>query len=196
VTDQQEKEERAPEQSEQPYQFQLCGDYWVVRFTTDAGTKEGHFLDLEGFRHIAKLMAHPDKPIEAISLQGLGDSPVAHEAMKPQFASDVEERQAIEKLKADLEQQMAHAADPAKKAELQEEYKRLLAIERDSKKRRLGPPSPREKARKAVTNAITRAMRRIRPTMPNFAKFLERSIRPAGTAFMYSPAPPAPRWVL
>jgi hypothetical protein len=183
--------------SEQPlYQFQLCGDYWVVRFTTEAGTVEGHFLDLEGFRHITKLLAYPDKHIEAIELQGLQDSPVANETMTPQFASDQEYRQGVEKRMADLEQEIAQTDDPSKKIELQEEYDKLTSSQKESGKRRLGPPSPREQARKAVRNALDRAKKRIRNSMPEFARFLDRSILANGTAFRYSPAPPAPEWVL
>ena len=37
--------------------FRLTGDYWDTRFLTE----EGHFCDLEGFRHIAKLLAEPEK---------------------------------------------------------------------------------------------------------------------------------------
>jgi hypothetical protein len=152
--------------------------------------------DLEGWRHIAKLLAHPDSAIGAMELQGLDDSPVAHETMKPQFATDARGRQAVEKRMADLEQEIAQANDLAEKLELQEEYERLSAIAQASNERRLGPASPRERARKAVCNAITRAKRRIRRTMPEFAKFLDRSILPAGTDFVYSPAHPAPEWVL
>jgi hypothetical protein len=79
------------------YQFQRRGDYWVVHFTTESGTKEGHFRDLEGLRHIAKLFGHPDKSIEGIDLQGLQDSPVANQKMRPQFALDNAGRQSLEK---------------------------------------------------------------------------------------------------
>ena len=97
---------------------------------------------------------------------------------------------------ADLEQEIAQADDPAEKAELQEQYERLSALARDRDWRRLSQTSSREQARKAVSSAIHRARRRIVETMPEFAKFLDRSILPAGTAFIYSPASPAPEWVL
>jgi hypothetical protein len=185
------------ERAEQPaYQFQRLGDYWLARFTTEGKTEEGHFEDLEGDRHIAKLLARPDKPVKSTELQGLEGSPVADQAMKPQFASDAQSRQAVDRKLADLEQAIAQADDPAEKMELQEEYERLSAIAQASNERRLGPASPRERARKAVCNAITRAKRRIRRTMPEFAKFLDRSILPAGTDFVYTPAHPAPKWVL
>jgi hypothetical protein len=189
--------EPATESVEQPlYQFQLRGDYWVARFTTEGKTEEGCFKDLEGDRHIAKLLARPDKPIESIELQGLQDSPVAHQAMKPQFASNAQSRQAVDRDLADLEQKIAQEDDQAEKMVLQEDYERRSAFAQDSKVRRLGPPSPRERARKAVRNTIDRAKDRIRRQMPEFAKFLDRSILANGTAFVYSPAPPPPRWDL
>jgi hypothetical protein len=174
------------------YRFQRLRDVWVVRFLAEVEV----LPDWDGYGYIAELLAHPEKCIECIELQGLQDSTVAHLSMKPQLALPSAERRMLEKRIADLEQEIARAADPAEKVELQEEYDRASAMLKDAKYRRLGPPSAKEKSRKAVCNAITRAKKRITVRMPEFAKFLDRFIVPADTAYMYSPCAPAPQWLL
>jgi hypothetical protein len=64
--------------------------------------------------------------------------------------------------------------------------------------RPLGAP-PAELARQRVRHALKRAydkMRAATPPLPDLAGHLEASIIGSGTSFRYSPAPPAPPWVL
>ena len=87
-------------------------------------------------------------------------------------------------------------AEPLRRMELQEEHVELKNFLKDGRNRRLGPPSPRERGRKAVRNNIDRTIEKVERRMPEFANFLRRSIVANGTAFVYRPAPLAPKWIL
>lgn len=175
-------------------QFQLSGEYWLLRFAGE----EGRCRDLEGFRHIAKLLAAPDKDIEALVLQGEQDCPIAHEYLSPQMAID--DLTLITQKMSAIEVELAQAevdGDPADIVDLREQHDALTAYMTQGQHRRLGGTSAREKARKAVGNAISRAVQRIRNIdMPELARFLDRSILPNGTTFTYSPCHPRPNWIL
>jgi hypothetical protein len=109
------------------YQFQLCGDYWIIRYTTDTGVEKGHYRDLAGFRHIAMLLANPEKRLEAMQLQGLAESPVAHEVLTPQRALDAEAVTSIEAELARLEDSI----DRAEKAGNREEVSQLRQMQNE-----------------------------------------------------------------
>jgi hypothetical protein len=177
------------------YQFhQRKSGTWDVRFVGE----EDELPNWVGFEYIAHLLANPENRIEAIVLAGGEDSSVANVTMKPDFAFDKKYRQDIAKQLADLEQTMSQAesGDPSLLMELKEEYEKLRAINEGDDKRRLGAPPAKEQARKAVAIAIERAIKKIAKKMPECAKFLGQSIKPAGTARIYSPVAPAPKWVL
>ena len=178
---------------QQPYLYQRNGQFWVVQFMEETG----HFRDLGGFRHIAKLMAYPGKLIESLELQGLQHSPVANQYRKPHLALE-DEAHVITNGIAELEEHIAEerkAGNLARVWELQESCNDLKKYLRQGQLRRLDS-NPREKARKAVSNAISRAKRLIKASMPEFADFIERSVGPNSASWMYSPPPPAPSWVL
>jgi hypothetical protein len=182
-----------------PYQFQLVGDYWGVRYATGDHVEAGHFRDLEGFRHIAALLPHPEKLIEALELQGLADSPVADENLTPQLAMEGPEIVLVENEIRRLEEEAdreEEAGNRTRAAEVRQERQEIAEYLRQGRRRRLGSPSPRERARKAVGNALRRAWGRIEKTMPECAEFLRRSIQWNGHTVCYSPPSPAPKWVL
>jgi hypothetical protein len=177
------------------FRFVLMVDFWDVQYREE----KGHFENLEGFRHIAKLLASQDKAIEAIQLQGFGDSPVANEILTPQFALGTESEKIGRDAIAKREQEIAQAkeaGDQTRVADLQNECNVINKFLEKDEFRRLGEPSSREKARKAVVNTIARAKKKIRKPMPEFAKFLDQSILANETSWTYTPLPPAPEWEL
>ncbi len=177
------------------YRFQLKGEMWSVKFKEE----EGNYENRVGLQHIAKLLAHPEKAIDAIELRGLADSPVAHENMTAQLALERADVGTINKAVARLEEQRDHAKEEDDQEEvlkLENQISELREYLRQGQHRRLGPASPREKARKAVSNAVESAKRIIKMEMPLFFEFLDRCILANGTAWTYSPLRPAPKWVL
>jgi hypothetical protein len=178
-----------------PFRFQHIGEIWEVQYREE----QGHFRDLDGFRHISKLLASPDKAIESMVLQDLGDSPVANEKMKPQLAVDMKDARIVTNAVAMLEQQIAEAKEEGNQAhasKLQKECNELKEYLGKGQRRRLGSPSPREQSRKAVNNAIRRAKDKLKESMPGFLTFLDRSVLARNTSWIYTPLLPAPTWVL
>jgi hypothetical protein len=177
------------------FRFRLVGELWDVQY----GEEKGHFRDLEGFRHIFKLLASPDKAIESMELQGLGDSPVANENMTPQRAVDRETASIVMNEIAKRELQIAEAKEEGNQAhasKLQKECIKLKEYLGEGRLRRLGAPSPRERSRKAVSNAIKRAKDKLKESMPGFVKFLDQSVLARNSSWIYTPLSPAPTWVL
>jgi hypothetical protein len=178
-----------------PFRFRLVGELWDVQYREE----NGHFRDLEGFRHISKLLASPDKAIESMELQGLGESPVANENMTPQRAVDRENARIVTNEIAKLEQQIAEAKEVGNQAHASKLQKECIVLKEylgEGRLRRLGSPSPREKSRKAVSNAVKRAKDKLKESMPEFVKFLDRSVLSRNTSWIYTPLSPAPTWVL
>lgn len=178
-----------------PYQFQLIGDVWLIRFETE----EGYFQNLEGFRHIAKLLASPEKQIEALEFQGHQDSPVANAALTVQLGLEKEDVAIVEKELTRLKNELAQenkAGNDDRLRKLQEEIQKGEKYLKEGRNRRLGSPSTREKDRKAVSGTIQRAKQKLKPKMPEFAKFLDRSILANDASFAYCSPSPAPKWVL
>jgi hypothetical protein len=177
------------------FEYRLIGDVRFIRYHNEVG----HFADMEGFRHIAKMFARPEHSFPALELQGLQDSPVANLNLTPQFALDRKTKQVLENQIADLDQEIAQAeqtGDPAHVLELKEEHHKITEYLKEAHGRRLGDPSAREKARKAVSMAIHRAKQKLQRKMPEFVKFLNRSILANDASFTYCPPSPAPEWVL
>jgi hypothetical protein len=181
------------------HEFRLCGEYWTIRYTSENAVEEGLFRDLEGLRHYAALLAKPEKSIEAMELQGLTDSPAAEEYLTPQLAMDAEAiaqaKREIGRLEEEADRE-ERAGNQKRAGELRSLREQIADHLEEGRNRRLGSPPARDRARKAVGNAMRRALARIRPSMPECAKFLERSIIANGSTICYSPASPSPNWVL
>jgi hypothetical protein len=163
--------------------------------------EEGHYQDLEGFRHIAKLLASPGKGIEAIELQGLQDTDVAkaNKNMQPQLGLDKEAKKHAGEAIARLEERIAEerkAGNLDHVWELQDKCNKLRRYLEEGQRRMLGSPPPRERARKAVCNAVKRAKVKLTAKMPRFGQFLDQSVLFKNNAWIYSPLQPAPTWIL
>jgi hypothetical protein len=180
-----------------PYQYRLVGDFWDLRYTAGERVEVGHFENLKGLQYYAKLLAEPNRFIEALELMGRADSPAAQERTTFQPSADRETITAVRRSLSEVEQELDEAersGNSEREAKLKEEQEQLQTYLRDAE-RPLGRPHAREQARKAVCNALRRARDKLRGAMPLFVQFLERYVLPAGTGFVYRPLPPPPEWV-
>ena len=159
--------------------FQRAGRVWELRF----GGRTAHVPDSKGLRDLHVLLGSPGTDIAATVLAGgvPGADPVL----------DDQARAAYRRRLVDLDERIA-AADDALAAELDRERQALLdelrvATGLGGRSRRLGDES--ERARKAVTNRINDALRRLDGQHPELARHLRESIT-TGAACRYRPATP------
>jgi hypothetical protein len=94
--------------------------------------------------------------------------------------------------------------DTGRRTSLIEEKERILGevqkvVGLGGKARQLGPPTPDERARVAVRQALRRAYKQMgsgRRPLSGLVKHLDTSIITSGTSCMYNPVRPAPAWEL
>ncbi len=187
-----------------PYQFRRFGIMWVAVYTTEGDMEIGFYPEWDGCDYIATLFANRDQPIKAMVLHGLGDSPVADEVLTVQLALTGEEILAFNNKMANLEEQIDQAEKNGNQdlaRDLRNKQNEIVEAIKESKQRRLGGPSPRQRSQKAIKKAIGYVRDRIREAMPEFGTFLDRNIiykndPPDGPTVCYSPPSPAPNWLL
>lgn len=159
--------------------FRRAGKVWELRF---AG-RTAHVPDSKGLRDLHVLVGSPGADVTAVVLAGgvPGADPVL----------DDQARAAYRRRLTELEELLATASD-ARAAELDGEREVLLdelraATGLGGRSRRLGDET--ERARKAVTNRINDALRRLDGQHPELARHLRESIT-TGAACRYRPARP------
>lgn len=160
--------------------FRRAGGVWELRF---AG-RTAHVPDSKGLRDLHVLVGSPGAEVAATVLAG-GGVPGADPVL------DDQARAAYRRRLTDLDDRIATASD-SRAAELDRERQALLdelraATGLGGRSRRLGDES--ERARKAVTNRINDALRRLEAQHPELARHLRESIT-TGAACRYRPAEP------
>jgi hypothetical protein len=170
--------------------FRRAQDVWFVRF---AG-KTVHLRHMVGFEYIAELLRQPGTEIEALILAGrtASDKPAVNSA-----GLDLADEKALREVRGELERRLAELTKiPAKdwptKGRLQEEITKLetylaQAEGRHHQERKVAGSSQR--ARTAVTNAVTRGIERIGNDHHTLATHLRASLR-TGTTLLYLPSEP------
>ncbi len=170
--------------------FRRAQDVWFVRF---AG-KAVHLRHMVGFEYIAELLRQPGTEIEALMLAGRteSDKPAVNSA-----GLDMADDKALREVRGELETRRTELAKvPAKdwptKGRLQEEINKLEAYlsqaeGRHHQARKVAGSSQR--ARTAVTNAVTRGIERIESEHRALAAHLRDSLR-TGTTLLYLPSEP------
>jgi hypothetical protein len=162
------------------YVFRKRGDYWFLRF----GEEMGLIKHSSGMRHLARLLARPDRP-----LSGADFNPLRQEqGAVPELVSDAmtyhQCRQRFEELQAELERARRDNCS-AEDAEIRQEM-RQLAEALDPHRRRLGN-SPQHKSWRAAKTAIRRALRAIGRILPKLSAYLDRTIQLKSEPAVYSP---------
>lgn len=176
--------------------FRFDGQVWTLTFE---GTTE-HMPDSKGLRDIHELISRPGRPIPAVDLLSpsggavarnshrFGADPVLDERAKSAY------RTRLSQLDEQIEEALANRED-ARAAELDSERNVLIeeirrAAGLHGRTRRLGDSV--ERARKAVTERIRNALRRMDGQHPGLAEHLRQCLS-TGTSCQYNPPEPT-RW--
>jgi hypothetical protein len=203
-----------------PYMFALRGHFWLVQYDKEFGLLEND----KGMRYLERLLSNPNRDQEALTLAACHDAIACGGSVKDKskfddheiVVSPTESFQAVldapgfEAIHARM-RAIADRLEIARDAKNDEEVRILTdeyqALENElnkakgpgGKSRGLGPARNDKKAQQAVSRALSRVyakMKNAHPPLSNLVKHLKASIRNDGTAFVYSPASPAPSWIL
>ncbi|MBN2566025.1 MAG: 7-cyano-7-deazaguanine synthase [Candidatus Eisenbacteria bacterium] len=190
--------------------FQWKGDHWGIWFENEETTLK----DGVGPRYIALLLASPGKKRHVIDLQieeailsgkfDAGDPAWDDEGgvrvrrSPSSSGGTVTDRLAVRRYRArlnEIEEELVStrsAGDPSRHLELQEEKQEILRHMRSAIDLR-GRPRPSadddERARQAVTKAISRTTNRLWNRHPSLARHLKKSLM-TGEFCLYNPDPP------
>jgi hypothetical protein len=182
--------------------FKKDGDFWTVGFQGNIATA---LKDSKGMTYIAYLLGNPHKRIPALELSNLlsgakllnhsgiakGKS-VGADSGKPQDLVDTDYLRKSKNRLGEIEEELRKAKennDQAEEDRLEREKEQILNqlssdLNLSSKSRSF--PNDIEKARKAVTNAIKRALDNIQKHNTPLYQYLDNSIK-HGTDFIYTP---------
>ncbi|MFF3672620.1 transcriptional regulator [Streptomyces sp. NPDC002120] len=195
---------RAPAADEQPpgtpepNAFVREGDYWKVVLDDRRVTVR----DSKGMHHLARLLAAPGREFHVLDLAAADSEDPAAAAELPRAgdlgpllddrAKDMYRRRLAE-IEEDIEEARADN-DIARREQTELEREFLIgelarAVGLGGRDRRAGAAS--ERARAAVTQAVRKAIGRLREAAPELADHLDRTIR-TGTYCAYVPDPRVP----
>lgn len=178
------------------YEFKQVGQIWHLRFRAESGD----FKDCKALRHLAKLLASPNKPIPSLDLQGaMPEMKAISQSSQPTIERGdfARIKDQIESLNAEIIEAKKNN-DGLKSEKLQIERENLLteltkASGIRSKSRELGPTTPARRATDTVRKAFSSFIKKIKRKMPAFAGHLD-SIYLDGTSYTYRPDNPPPSW--
>jgi hypothetical protein len=171
------------------YVFRYEGELWDLGFAD----QRVMIRDSVGLRYIAELLRAPRKEIEALAL---APRPADGEILQIiSGAIEAVDPQTIQQVQCALDEKRSHLSSLhdsknwAVKGELEEQIRKLEEYIKKAQRsqrvaRRAGGSV--ERARLAVTNAIQRALAKIRAVHPKMADHLEQSIR-TGSVLIYLP---------
>jgi len=187
--------------------------WWHARLLTQEPDKRVHFhptadgvwiigtapmRPLKGFSYLHRLLSYPNVPVTALVLAAAGGATVSQ---APLELSDRQALAAYRRRIADLDTELEQArewSDLGRVDKLETERDALLAelsaaAGLDGRSRRTG--SSAERARVAVTKAITTAIERITAVNADLGRHLTEAVH-TGTECCYQPAASPPTWVL
>lgn len=183
--------------------FRREGEYWRIAH----GGGSCLLKDMKGLRHLARLLAYPDREFHALDLVHLergisrgGPNPGEdRQAYVPGFGDagellDGRAKHAYRKRLAALRDELDTADDPELRARLHAEQDALaseLASAMGLGGRDVKAASAAERARLNVTNRIKAAIAKIAAHHPPLGRHLDRAVR-TGVFCSYRPEPTAP----
>ncbi len=166
------------------------GGIWEFRFNGESAQAK----DLKGFHYIALLLDRPRHPISASELYPavnprptgtiLGEGPDSFESSSAVESIDKEALSEYRTRLAQLDDEMEKEDNEAAKRELQKEHgevSKLLrsAVDQYGRPRKTNPVT--ERHRKAVSEAITRALKELKGSLPKLADHLKSQISTGNT---------------
>ncbi|MBA7675483.1 hypothetical protein ES703_83718 [subsurface metagenome] len=182
--------------------FKKDGDFWQVAYQSNGTTT---IKDSKGMSYIARLLEKPNEPIAALSLanpksdtklmiqgKAVENDTVSSDSGKPQEIIDKDTLQSCQKRIIDIKNELADAEknnDLAAQERLEAEKEQILselnaALNLRGESRSF--TDNLDKARKAVTNAIKRALENIKKHSMPLYQHLNNSIQ-RGINFAYKP---------
>jgi hypothetical protein len=182
-------------------EFRRDGETWVLKY----GDESARVKPSKGLAYIKELIEHPRKHIDATELiqriGGVADTcgAVFREdglwetiggASSPRDRRTAEAyRQGLAEAKTEAEnaEERGDAVEAKKAWQRFEDIKKALNREYNDKGRERDSSDPREKARKAVGNAIDRAKRKLECEIPLLGEHIRRSVKSSGAGFVYNP---------
>jgi len=182
--------------------FKKDGDFWQVAYQSNDTTT---IKDSKGMSYIARLLEKPNEPIAALSLanpksdtklmiqgKAVENDTVSSNSGKPQEIIDEDTLQSCQKRIIDIKNELADAEknnDLAAQERLEAEKEQILSelnAARNLKGESRSFTDNLDKARKAVTNAIKRALENIKTHSMPLYQHLDNSIQ-RGIDFAYNP---------
>lgn len=183
----------AEDQIRSQFRFVKEGEYWELRFASEAG----RFKHRTGFDLLNRLLRwpHPTRPLTPTDLQGRAAA-TREDQDSVQPAVDELGKEQIEARLRQLEHEIEEArgrGDGPEAAELGDEHERLTKHLAKStfrgKAKAINPTRAAESDRVAVKRAVDRAITAIEASMPRLAEHLRASVR-TSAACEYRPATP------
>lgn len=171
--------------------FRLVGNVWHLAFAGFATT----VADLVGLRYLAYLLRHPQRELHVTALLA---AVTRKQVVRPLSGLEVLDRQALAEYQAKYEDLCARREEAQRHHDLatQEALQTQIALLGEQLSAATGwGGRPRQagdgvdKARKAVSNAIQRALEVLRDQHAELARHLERSVQ-TGRRLCYAPEPP------
>ncbi len=199
--------DRASKPDDPRPQFERGGEVWTISF---GGSESKQYTHLDGFLYIRKLVQNATKPISAVSLHRLSrkvDEDPPEEAvtiLDPREELRVHDArlnaETVKSYRTEIKRlnRRIQDAQPASKqtdrlrAEVEALQSEIAKLTDVHGKARPSPRSPIEKARKAVGNAIVRAIKRLEASLPELAQHLAAYIAEPRSANPVYRAPASP----
>jgi hypothetical protein len=182
------------EQKGPVYEFRQVGNIWRLRFDREEGDYSGQI----GFHYFVQLLSQPGRRFTALELMQVDERKVSNVPAQKAFDETTrkETQEAIEGTSVLLDDaRKAGKIDMVEKYE--EDLKQLKEYSDGASRRPLNKNTrPQEKARKAVTQALTRARDAIARSnnMPKLVKHLKEFVRPGGNCDWHYTPSDRPDW--
>jgi hypothetical protein len=180
--------------SEYRFELDVSANVWCLQFKEEQWKFHN---DAFGFKYIALLLEKNNVLIPVERLVGLDLGPYQADA-------EVLDKQAIDQIRCEIAEidialrEVAGFRDSTERDKLEKEKQQLMeqlssAVDNRGKSRLLDNGNEVRKHHDSVRNAIKRARKKIKETMPQFADHL-KYINGSGNGFVYRPTNPAPSW--
>jgi hypothetical protein len=196
-----------------PYRFQNFGDSWLVHFTVAGDLRLGIVEDHRGLQHYAMLLAHQDRAIKSIQLDGRDDTETmtiitSERNRRAERQSGSLTVDTLTKAFELLKERYAAAKERGNSEEMDgaqkdiDRFTKQIGSDEKAFKRYVFQEEPDDGLERTIHRTVSTAMRRARQIlrdkkMGECADFLGVAVKPEGYGFAYRPQPGfRPEWLL